>query len=128
MKSPVRIFVLLLCLCALALRVSGMHEHVSLDGSEAPQGVHVAEFGVQHYDQHDHDGVSHGDHADFEVNLDTQVLSKKLGSDNSSLLLIAFVLLILPLSRSLPVLRLPPLLAIIKPPPRLRPPLRAPPI
>lgn len=126
-----RSITLLLCLCALALRVGGMHVHVAVDHSEAPHQAHFAAFDL-HQAGHDASdaGVTGDHHEHIEVSLDGEALSKKPGSDlgSDALLFIATLLFLLlaprKLMRPLNRLRAPPLQRFA----HLRPPLRGPPL
>ncbi len=133
-----RSFTLLLCLCALALRMGGMHAHVAVDHDDSQNHTHFAAFDLhqtQHADNgaHDHD-AAHEDAAEprqhIQVDLDNEALNKRLSADPGidALLLIATLLCLLLPSRQLV---LPPTRQIASPLQRLvhlRPPLRGPPL
>ncbi len=135
MKPRLRSFTLLLCLCALALRVSGVHVHVALDHQDTQHHTHIVadlhqEIHVAHGHGPAHEDAAEGQHQHAEVNLDSQALSKKPGADLGidALLFIAtlFCFLLAPRKPILPLARL------LAPPPQrrvhLRPPLRGPPL
>lgn len=142
MKSLGRSFILLLCLCALAVRVSGVHMHVALDHEEIQHVPHVASvinsLGLHHAAHVDHDvhaydvadGVYNDGHKHIEVNLDNQALSKKPGTDLGLdvLLCVAILLCILrvPCQLRLPLTRQ--TVPLHKRLAHLRPPLRGPPL
>lgn len=142
MKYVCRSFILLLCLCALAVRVSGVHVHVALDHDETQHVSHVAIFDLHHAahvdhdahaDAHPHDvtdGVYNDGHKHIEVNLDNQALSKKPGTDLGldALLCVAILLCILlaPRQLRLPLTRQ--TAPLYKRLAYLRPPLRGPPL
>lgn len=136
-------FILLLCLCALALRTGGAHVHVALDHREAPHEIHhewhhdantLHTVHAEHdtnSSTHQHDGADHDDslHAHAEVSLDSKALSKKNGGslDPQLLLFVVTLCALLPAAgrRLQPALRsfLPTADLLI----HLRPPLRGPP-
>lgn len=124
-RAQLRWIVASLCLALLLIRVSGVHLHLCLDGSEPPVSYHVADSGVHHQDEHGA-GESHSDR-DMPVAKDA-VVKKSSAASDALLLLVALALLLflLPPSRQRRLAALP-----AAPPRRgfvwLRPPLRGPP-
>lgn len=141
---PARCLILLLCLCALALRAGGAHVHVGLDHQDvhpedSQNHVHMVApdlHGELHPDDHHHqhdaddhdDAVGHQQH--MVVDLDGQALSKKPSADPAlDELLFAATLILLLLAPGKLILSsthliAPPLQRLI----HLRPPLRGPPL
>jgi hypothetical protein len=129
MKPCFRTFVLLLCLCALTLRLSGMHMHVALDHDEAPH-LHIDAFGSHDTPADVHGETEHLDQGHIEVSLDGGALSKKLGIDlvPDTLFFIAILSCLLFVLRTLNLLRTGQFTLPDKQFAYLRPPLRGPPL
>ncbi len=111
-----------MCAALLASRIAGTHLHVCLDGSEPPIELHVADDGEHHAED------SGAPHADRDVMLGGDYLSKKgdLADPGLLALCLALLLFILPRLRA----QLPDYLAPARPrPARINglPPTRGPP-
>lgn len=80
---------LMICLAVLAMRVTGVHLHLCLDGQEPAQSLHWSDSGM-------HDDVEHASttHADVDLSLFSEGLVKKMpsGFDLPALLALAFAL------------------------------------
>lgn len=120
LKPTTRLLLMLMCVLAIGLRVSGAHVHLCLDGGETPSALHLQLEGDLHH--------AEGSHNDIDVNLAGQPLVKNTGADLDPLFVIAFVhgLVTLPPGRIAPSWRQLNLVDI-RPSPFLRPPLRGPP-
>ena len=120
LKPTTRLLLMLMCVLAVSLRVSGAHLHLCLDGGEPPAALHLQSEGDSHH--------AEGAHNDIDVSLAGQPLFKNGGLDLDPLVVIAFVhgLVALPVYGVAPSWRQ--LNAIVIPSsPFLRPPLRGPP-
>jgi len=121
LKPTTRLLLMLMCVLAVGLRVSGAHVHLCLDGGEPPSALHLQPEGDLHH--------AEGAHNDVDVSLAGQPLFKDGGASLDPLFVIAFVhgLVALPLERITPSwlhLNAP----VVLPSPFLRPPLRGPPL
>jgi hypothetical protein len=112
-----------LAIAFLAMRTTSAHAHLCFDGNEPPASVHVADdFDAHHPSDH---GTNH---SDLDVDL-TDTVVKKSNSDRTFDLpfVVRTALVQPPLIRTaLP--RPPSLIAGTVNAPRMRPPLRAPPL
>ncbi|HXG28622.1 MAG TPA: hypothetical protein VNJ47_07230 [Nevskiales bacterium] len=116
-------WLMLLCIAVIALRVTGMHLHLCLDGQEPAQTLHLTDSGV-----HDDEGHAAGGHADVDLSLPGDGLVKKLSGFDLPVLL-AFLVTLVTIVRAPIPLRPGP--ARIRSTASIRffqPPLRAPPI
>ncbi|MGH8454317.1 MAG: hypothetical protein ACRESW_07175 [Nevskiales bacterium] len=82
----------LACVAILAMRVTGVHLHLCLDGQEPAQSLHWDDAGV-----HDDEAHASGSHSDVDLSLLDEGLVKKLpsGFDLPAMLVLAFAFLIL---------------------------------
>ncbi len=124
-RFHLRWIIALLCLALLLLRVSGVHLHLCLDGSEPPVSYHLVDSGVHHPDGH---GVGET-HSDRDMPVAGDVVAKKSSAASDTLLLLCVLGLLLFLLSPARQPRLAELRAAL---PRqsfhwLRPPLRGPP-
>jgi hypothetical protein len=88
-----RLVIVLLCAALLASRIAGAHLHLCLDGSEPPVALHVADGGEHHAEN------SGESHADQDVTLGGDYLSKKSGQVDPGLLALCLALLLFFLPR-----------------------------
>jgi hypothetical protein len=121
LRPTTRLLLMLMCVLAVGLRVSGAHVHLCLDGGEAPSALHLQPEGDLHH--------AEGTHNDIDVSLAGHPLFKKGGAGLDPLFIIAFVhgLVAPPMERIAPSwrqLNAP----VALPSPFLRPPLRGPPL
>jgi hypothetical protein len=75
----------LLCILLVATRMSGVHMHFCLDGSEPPTTLHMEDAGI-HHDDHDDQN-----HSDIDVSLSSDTLVKSLGSHYDAPLLLTLI-------------------------------------
>jgi hypothetical protein len=93
LTTRTRIVLTLLCAALLASRIAGTHLHLCLDGGEAPVALHVADGGEHHAEE------SGTPHADRDVMLGGDYLSKKGGLADPGLLALCLALLLFLLPR-----------------------------
>jgi hypothetical protein len=120
-----RFLIATLCVVMLVLRVSGLHVHLCMDGTEPPMSFHVEDAGIHHLDE-----ASAGDeHADRDFSLASDVVVKKPQAGLDLTLAAAFcALLLFMLARPRKLFAFPSLPAKVRSArTRLRPPLRGPP-
>ena len=120
-----KFLIVALCVAVVALRVSGLHAHLCMDGSEPPVSFHVADSGVHHADEADAGGA----HDDRDLAIASDVVVKKpYGGLDVTVLAAVFSLLLFLLARPQGRLSFPPLNSPLRSPRmRLRPEPRGPP-
>lgn len=74
------------CVAILAMRVTGVHLHLCLDGQEPAQSLHWSDGGV-----HGNEAHVAGTHSDVDLSLLGEALVKKLPSGFDMPALLAFV-------------------------------------
>jgi hypothetical protein len=129
LSAQSKILLTLLCILVVALRVSGAHLHLCLDGSEPPAAMHFdGDAGLHHLGENSH--AADAVHSDRDVDLIADALIKKSDTGFDLLFLLAAFAVFL---RFLPsVLRLLPPVELLLPATahraHLRPLVRGPPL
>ncbi len=96
-SSRTRVVLALLCAALLASRIAGAHLHLCLDGGEPPVSLHVADDGEHHAED-----SGEAPHADRDVVLGGDYLSKKAGQVDLGFVVLALALLLFVLPRVRP--------------------------